>query len=343
MQKKKNKGLFKKIQDLYKQNIKALKLLRKKLFTRKVKVWEGNENQLSPKQFLSVLRMLEANKVLEKANFGKLEKRRKVITEDILFCILNEMKFQEYGSKQVANYYLKNLPIYESIKTYDLDDLALAISNHYHPSIIPVEIKHITGLMSKEAVQVCRAILDDFDPTAPRMQSATAHRGEFKKYVPNAPYNHEKHNAAGLYFNAIETRRAYQYQSIYGICWEDTERYKALYGAILAPALPDPEESPPEDDSEASSTGSKGAGAIAQVLTPKPAETPSASVSSASSVEIPDDSDLVPVSDEDSGVDAGYEDDGESYEEHSLDDYQEVESEEVELADIDDETLKSYI
>ncbi|RUG38105.1 hypothetical protein IPC755_28555 [Pseudomonas aeruginosa] len=342
MQKNKNKGLLKKIQDLYKQNIKALKLLRKKLFTRKVKVWEGDENQLSPKQFLSVLRMLEANKVLEKANFGKLEKRRKVITEDILFCILNEMKFQEYGSKQVANYYLKTLPIYESIKTYNLDDLALAISNHYHPSIIPVEIKHITGLMSKEAVQVCRAILDDFDPTAPRMQSATAHRGEFKKYVPNAPYNPEKHNAAGLYFNAVETRRAYQYQSLYGIKWEDTDRYKALYGAILAPALPDPDETTTEDESEASSTGSKGAGALAQVMTPKPAETPSPSVSSASTDEIPDDSDLV-AADDDSGVDVGYEDDGESYEEHSLDDYQEVDSEEVELADIDDETLKSYI
>ncbi|HCL3396746.1 TPA: hypothetical protein N2A67_006658, partial [Pseudomonas aeruginosa] len=254
--------------------------------------------------------------------------------EDILFCILNEMKFQEYGSKQVANHYLKTLPIYESIKTYNLDDLALAISNHYHPSIIPVEIKHITGLMSKEAVQVCRAILDDYDPIAPRQQSSTGKRGEFKKYVPNAPYNSEKHNAAGLYFNAIETRRAYQYQSLYGIRWEDTDRYKALY----APALPDPEEKPSEDDSEASSTGSKGAGALAQVLTPKPAETPSPSVSSASKVEIPDDSDLVAVADDDSGVDVGYEDDGQSYEEHSLDEYQEVE-----LADIDDETLKSYI
>jgi hypothetical protein len=167
--------------------------------------------------FFAVLRMVEAERILLKSNFKKYAPKKQKIIQDILGAIVGRREFKHKASPIIANAYLKSLPIFTSVKEYNLDDLALAISNHYHPSIIPVEVFHINGLKVEEAVLVCRAILDDFDHTASRMDGIGI-SGEFIKYA----------SKPALYFNAIETRRAFQYQSVHGKDWTLSERYKVM-------------------------------------------------------------------------------------------------------------------
>lgn len=311
-----------------------------------VDVWEGNDKQrLSQKQFLCVMRMIEAEKVLRNSDFKGYSKNRKAITEDILFRILNEKPIEEESSKKIAKAYLQNLPIFSALKTYDLDDLALAITNHYHPTLLPAQIYHLSGMTSREVVKVCRAILDDFDPSAARMQGRAGQLGEFKKYVANAPYNHPKHNATAIYFNAIETHRAYQYQSLYGVRWVNTARYKALYEQTLPPVVETPKidvSGPSVDESrptvtpaqEPAETGVNDTGiVIGDHWHPADDE---------ASPEIPDDSELVDVRDYDDnqGVDVGYEDDsGYIPDDHT--DYEEVSIDDLE--DLDEDDLKQYM
>lgn len=296
-----------------------------------VDVWEGNDKQhLTQKQFLCVMRMIEAEKILRNSDFKGYSKNRKAITEDILFRILNEKPMEEESSKKIAKAYLQNLPVFSAIKTYNLDDLALAITNHYHPSIVTDQIYHLSGMTSREVVKVCRAMLDDFDPSAARMQGRVGQLGEFKKYVANAPYNSEKHNAQAIFFNAIETRRAYQHQMLYGVRWDATPRYKALYETDPLP----PSETPEIDVSGPSVDESR---SVAQPA-PEPAETDSETTE----IEISDH--WHPSADEEyddsQGVDIGYDDDAgfdpddpTSYEEVSIDDFQ----------DLDEEDLKQYM
>lgn len=299
-----------------------------------VDFWRGNDKKhLTPKQFLCVLRMVEAEKILRNSDFKGYSKNRKAITEDILFKILNQQPLEDEAAKKIAKAYLQNFPVFTAIKTYDHNDLALAIVNHYHPTLVAVPILHISGMTSREVVNVCIAMLDDFDPSAARMQGLAGQLGEFKKYVVNATYNHPKHNATAIYFNAIETRRAFQHQTLYGVRWVNTARYKALYGEDLPAAV----ETPEIDVSWLSVGESKPADTTA----PEPAESGVNDTGivisdhwhpdDESSPEIPDDSELVDVGYED---DSGYlADDHTDYEEVSID----------ELEDLDEDDLKQYM
>lgn len=253
---------------------------------------------ISPKGFFGVLRMVEAERILLKSSFKKYEPKRAAITKDILGALVSQRPFKHKASPIIAKAYLQSLPVFTSVKEYNIDDLALAITNHYHPSLIPVEVFHISGLKVEEVVMVCRAILDDFDPTASRLDGIGI-SGEFIKYSTKP----------SLYFNAIETRRPFQYQSIHGKNWNDSERYKKMCEQKKPKQVEDVVESLPVALPAVSDLAS-----VITINPTLPASKPATDdLPVKLKVEVPDDSDLVEVeteSYEDSqGVDFGYESD----------------------------------
>lgn len=180
-------------------------------------MWKGNDKAITVKQFYLIIRMVEAEAILKISDFRNLEKIRPEIMKDILDSLLRQKDFDLKPAKQIAGYYLNDFPMLKSIQTYDKQDLALALANVYHPSLLALDILHITEMTGYEAVAVASALLSEFDPASKRVDGSEP-LGEFIKY----------RDKPSLFFNAIETRRAYQYQTLFGIPFADTPRYKAL-------------------------------------------------------------------------------------------------------------------
>lgn len=191
-------------------------------------MWKGNNNQISAKQFYLIIRMVEADSILIKSDFKNLESKRAEFTSDILDSLIRQGEFKHKQSGQIAKAYLKEYPFLKAIQSYDRDDLALAISNHYYTKLVGVDILHITQMTACEAVSVAQAMLIDFNPTSKRMDG-TEELGEFTKYA----------GKPGTFFNAVETRRSFQHQTLYKRPFDESERY-ALLG-LDKPLMAQPE------------------------------------------------------------------------------------------------------
>lgn len=180
-------------------------------------MWKGNDKPVSVKGFYLIIRMVEAESILKSSDFKNLEAKRQVITDDILQSLITQSDCKIKQAKQIASVYLKDYPFLKAIQTYDKQDLALALANHYHPNLLDLDILHLTEMTGFEAVAVASALLKDFDPTSKRMDG-TDSLGEFIKYQ----------GKPGLFYNAIETRRAFQYQTFFNVAFDSTDRYKLL-------------------------------------------------------------------------------------------------------------------
>jgi hypothetical protein len=180
-------------------------------------MWKGNDKPISVKGFYLIIRMVEAEIILKASDFKNLEAKRNVITDDILKGLITQSDCKIKQAKQIAGVYLKDYPFLKAIQTYDKQDLALALANHYHPVLLELDILHLTEMTGFEAVAVASALLKDFDPTSKRMDG-TDSLGEFIKYQ----------GKPGLFYNAIETRRAFQYQTFFNVAFDSTDRFKLL-------------------------------------------------------------------------------------------------------------------
>lgn len=180
-------------------------------------MWKGNDKPVSVKGFYLIIRMVEAESILKSSDFKNLEAKRQVITDDILQSLITQSDCKIKQAKQIASVYLKDYPFLKAIQTYDKQDLALALANHYHPNLLDLDILHLTEMTGFEAVAVASELLKDFDPTSKRMDG-TDSLGEFIKYQAKP----------GLFYNAIETRRAFQYQTFFNVAFDSTDRYKLL-------------------------------------------------------------------------------------------------------------------
>lgn len=183
-------------------------------------MWEGNSKKISQKSFYKIVRMCEAAKILEQSDFKNLESDRKTLTDSILDSLLREEPIEIREAKAIASRYLNEYPITQSLLRYNSLDLALAISNLY-PDLLASDILTLNEMIGYEALEVAKQVIKDFKPDAVPNDLQNARNGvhgEFRQYID------KKH----IFFSAIETKRSYQYHTMFNQSYYDSARYQAL-------------------------------------------------------------------------------------------------------------------
>lgn len=204
-------------------------------------------------EFTELLKIVEAASIMEKkAKPGDIP-----LIVKILGFMQKVYKWKSPAEKAQAIAYSKglvypistHLPVYTAICSYNRQDLALAVSHLYH-DYLRYEILEITDLTEQGAYFIAFDLLEHFDPTAiPNDLEAKARgqKGEFVRFVGKPM----------AFYNAVETKRPFQYQQLLGKDYYESKRYKRLQELLRPPAVADetisiptpalPASNPPEE------------------------------------------------------------------------------------------------
>ncbi|AXA24271.1 hypothetical protein C1S65_09160 [Pseudomonas putida] len=123
-----------------------------------------------------------------------------------------------------------HLPIYTAIRDYNRQDLALAIS-YIFADDLPGDLWDVIDLTEQGALIVAMGLLEGFNPSAiPKDLEAKASgkTGEFVRFS----------NSPMAFYNAVETKRPFQYQHLLGKDYYKSKRYARLQ-ELLASTIAD--------------------------------------------------------------------------------------------------------
>lgn len=197
--------------------------------------FSSNTSQLENfEAFMNIVKLVESTSILQKhvdsSEIGFIPK--------VLAYMQKIGRFSKPEDKDKAEALMKahlfpistHLPIYTAIRDYNRQDLALAIS-YIFADDLPGDLWDVIDLTEQGALIVAMGLLEGFNPSAiPKDLEAKASgkTGEFVRFS----------NSPMAFYNAVETKRPFQYQHLLGKDYYKSKRYARLQ-ELLASTVAD--------------------------------------------------------------------------------------------------------
>ncbi|MFV3378365.1 hypothetical protein ACNE9Y_30055 [Pseudomonas sp. NY11226] len=198
--------------------------------------FSSNTSQIENfKAFLNIVKLVESASILQKhvdsSEIGFIPK--------VLAYMQKIGRFSKPEDKDKAEALMKahlfpistHLPIYTAIRDYNRQDLALAIS-YIFADDLPGDLWDVIDLTEQGALIVAMGLLEGFNPSAiPKDLEAKASgkTGEFVRFS----------NSPMAFYNAVETKRPFQYQHLLGKDYYQSKRYARLQELLASTAKVD--------------------------------------------------------------------------------------------------------
>ncbi|MBG5342939.1 hypothetical protein GHU64_06795 [Pseudomonas aeruginosa] len=184
--------------------------------------------------FMNIVKLVESASILQK----HVDSSEIGFVPKVLAYMQKIGRFSKPEDKDKAEALMKahlfpistRLPIYTAIRDYNRQDLALAIS-YIFADDLPGDLWDVIDLTEQGALIVAMGLLEGFNPSAiPKDLEAKASgkTGEFVRFS----------NSPMAFYNAVETKRPFQYQHLLGKDYYKSKRYARLQ-ELLASTVAD--------------------------------------------------------------------------------------------------------
>ncbi len=200
------------------------------------------------KSLLILIKATEAKKILDASPFYQHEKNRNEITCEIFNAIICQSEIKSKAANQIAKYYIKSFPFFESFYSYNRLDLALALNNHYQ-EILPEPINELSdlSLTVQQTKAIVKRLFEDYDHKAIPQDLESKSKGLIGEFV-------RYRGKSATFLSYIEGKRSAQYHALGFDSYYESERFyllqqlasdeKAAQKAARAATERDPDGSP---------------------------------------------------------------------------------------------------
>jgi hypothetical protein len=200
--------------------------------TGKIEISGETRNLQSFDEFLTILKVVETAEILGK-HVNPLD--IKIIVK-ILGVIMGKLKIKNPEERAKAQALTQQhilpvstkLPVFTAVSRYNRQDLALALSHVFYDDL-PCDLLSVTDLTEQGAVVIATALLTAFNPMAIPNDLEAKENGVLGEFV-------SFEGKPMAFYNAVETKRPFQHQTLLGKSYYDSKRYHRLQELLEASA-----------------------------------------------------------------------------------------------------------